>query len=40
LNFQYGKLEGKDLGAFYGPVTFGEIAWQVINQTLVYLRVK
>ncbi|MDR3305744.1 MAG: hypothetical protein LBS85_06980 [Clostridiales Family XIII bacterium] len=40
LNFLYGGLEGKDLGSLYGPVTFGEIAWQVINQTLVYLRVR
>jgi hypothetical protein len=39
LNFLYGGLEGKDLGGFYGPITFGEIAWQLLNQTLVYLRV-
>ncbi|MDR3349589.1 MAG: hypothetical protein LBO03_08365 [Acidaminococcales bacterium] len=39
LNFLYGELEGKDLGAFYGPITFGEIAYQLLNQTLVYLRV-
>jgi hypothetical protein len=39
LNFLYGKLEGKDLGGYYGPVTFGEIAWQLLNQTLVYLEV-
>jgi hypothetical protein len=40
LNFLYGELEGKDFGAFYGPITFGEIAWQLINQTLVYLRIR
>lgn len=39
LNFIYGGLEGEDLGAFYGPVTFGEIAYQLVNQTLVYLRI-
>jgi hypothetical protein len=39
LNFLYGELEDQDLGTLYGPVTFGEIAWQSINQTLVYLRV-
>ncbi|MDR0433708.1 MAG: hypothetical protein LBH21_01430 [Gracilibacteraceae bacterium] len=39
LNFLYGGLEGKDLGGLYGPVTFGEIAWQLLNQTLVYLRI-
>jgi hypothetical protein len=39
LNFLYGNLEGKDLGGFYGPITFGEIAWQLLNQTLVYVRI-
>jgi hypothetical protein len=39
LNFLYGGLEGKKLGGFYGPITFGEIAWQLLNQTLVYLRI-
>ena len=39
LNFLYGGLEGKDLGGFYGPITFGEVAWQLLNQTLVYLQI-
>lgn len=39
LNFLYGNLEGKNLGGFYGPITFGEIAWQLLNQTLVYLQI-
>lgn len=39
LNYLYGDLEGKDLGAFYGPITFGEIAYQLVNQTLVYVQV-
>ncbi len=40
LNFLYGELEGKRLEAFAGPVTFGEIAYQLVNQTLVYVTVE
>lgn len=36
LNYLYGKLEGKSTPPFAGPVTFGEIAYQLLNQTLVY----
>jgi hypothetical protein len=39
LNFLYGNLEGKNLDAFFGPITFGEIAYQLLNQTLVYVTV-
>lgn len=39
LNFVYGDLEGKAIGGVSGPVTFGEIAYQLLNQTLVMLRV-
>ncbi|MDR2780205.1 MAG: hypothetical protein LBB28_03685 [Synergistaceae bacterium] len=39
LNFLYGGLEGKNIGGFYGPITFGEVAWQLLNQTLVYLQI-
>jgi hypothetical protein len=39
LNFLYGGLEGKNIGDFYGPITFGEVAWQLLNQTLVYLQI-
>jgi hypothetical protein len=39
LNFLYGKLEGKKVAAFEGPITFGEIAYQLVNQTLVYVTV-
>ena len=39
LNYLYGELEGRDLGGFYGPVTFGEIAYQLVNQTLVYVQI-
>lgn len=39
LNFLYGGFDGKSIGAFTGPVTFGEIAYQLVNQTLVYVTV-
>ena len=39
LNFLYGELEGKEIRQFTGPVTFGEIAYQLLNQTLVYVTV-
>lgn len=39
LNFLYGELEGKDIATFFGPITFGEIAYQLVNQTLVYVTV-
>ncbi len=35
LNFLYGKLEGAQAG-LPGPFTFGEIAYQLLNQTMVY----
>jgi len=37
LNFLYGELEGKSIGKFCGPITFGEVAYQLVNQTLVYV---
>jgi len=39
LNYLYSELEGKRTGAFVGPCTFGEIAYQLLNQTLVYLSI-
>ncbi len=39
LNYLYSGLEGKKTSPFAGPVTFGEIAYQLLNQTLVYLQV-
>jgi len=39
LNFLYSGLEGKVTEGMYGPITFGEIAFQLLNQTLVYLDV-
>ena len=38
LNFLYGKLEGMHVG-LPGPFTFGEIAFQLVNQTMVYCHV-
>ena len=40
LNFLYGELEGKCIETFEGPITFGEIAYQLVNQTLVYVTVQ
>lgn len=39
LNFLYGELEGKKIENFLGPITFGEVAYQLVNQTLVYVTV-
>ena len=39
LNFLFGELEGKAIGGVEGPVTFGEIAYQLLNQTMVTVRV-
>jgi len=38
LNYVHGKLEGKAIGGFGGPITFGEIAYQLHNQTLIEVR--
>ena len=40
LNYLYLDLEGKRIPDMWGPMTFGEIAYQLLNQTLVYLRVE
>ena len=40
LNYLYGELEGKATGSFTGPVTFGEIAYMLLNQTLVRLELQ
>jgi hypothetical protein len=39
LNFMFGELEGKAIGGVQGPVTFGEIAYQLLNQTMVVIRI-
>ena len=40
LNYLYSELEGKKTGNITGPITFGEIAYQLLNQTLTYLEIK
>ena len=40
LNFVFGELEGKAIGGVEGPVTFGEIAYQLLNQTMVVVRLQ
>lgn len=40
LNFLFGELEGKAIGGVEGPITFGEIAYQLLNQTMVAVRVQ
>jgi hypothetical protein len=40
LNYLYGELQGRKTGDLNGPITFGEVAYQLLNQTLVYLDVQ
>ena len=40
LNYLYSNLEGRKTGDVVGPITFGEIAYQLLNQTLVYLAIE
>lgn len=40
LNYTHGKLKNRKTGQFVGPITFGEIAHQVLNQSLVYITLK
>ncbi len=37
LNYLYAELEGKKPGGITGPITFGEIAYMLLNQTMVYV---
>ena len=39
LNYLYGELNGQKTAPYTGPVTFGEVAYQLINQTLVYCEI-
>ncbi len=39
LNYLYSELEGKKTGGITGPATFGEVAYQLLNQTMVYLTI-
>lgn len=40
LNYLYAGLEGKRTGSILGPITFGEIAHQLLNQTIVQLYIR
>jgi hypothetical protein len=40
LNYLYAGLEGQTIGNFTGPSTFGEIAYQLMNQTMAYLTIE
>ena len=40
LNYLYGELESKTTGSFTGPATFGEIAYMLLNQTMVRLNIQ
>ncbi len=40
LNYRYGELEGRRTGEMIGPITFGEIAYHLVNQTMVYLAIE
>ena len=39
LNYLHGNLDGKKIPPYTGPVTFGEVAYQLLNQTLVYCEI-
>lgn len=39
LNYVHSSLEGRSTAGIVGPFTFGEIAYQLLNQTMVYLTV-
>lgn len=40
LNYMYAGLEGERPGDMTGPVTFGEIAYVLLTQSMVYLVVE
>ncbi|MDP3841885.1 MAG: hypothetical protein Q8Q81_04715 [Oxalobacteraceae bacterium] len=37
LNYLHSELEGKHTGNVIGPMTFGEVAYQLLNQTMVHM---
>lgn len=39
LNYLYAELEGRRTADFTGPITFGEIAYQLLNQTMAYMTI-
>ena len=40
LNYVHASLEGRHLGGFMGPMPFGEIAYVLLNQSIVYMMLK
>ncbi|HVJ55839.1 MAG TPA: hypothetical protein VM689_25485 [Aliidongia sp.] len=40
LNYVHAGLEGRTTGRLTGPMTFGEIAYRLLNQTAVYLTIE
>lgn len=40
LNYLYAELEGKKTADITGPMTFGEIAYQLLNQTMAYILIE
>lgn len=40
LNYHYANLEGKQIGNAFGPMSFGEIAYMLLNQTMVYVTIE
>jgi hypothetical protein len=40
LNYFYAGLEGRSTAPLLGPMTFGEIAYMLLNQTAVYLNIE
>jgi hypothetical protein len=39
LNYLYSELEGRRTGKITGPATFGEVVYQLLNQTVAYLTI-
>ena len=39
LNYIYANLQGKKTGKATGPTTFGEIAYQLLNQTMILITI-
>jgi hypothetical protein len=40
LNYLYAELEGKKTAGITGPMTFGEVAYQLLNQTMAYIMIE
>lgn len=40
LNYVYAELQGKKMAGITGPMTFGEIAYQLLNQTMAYVTIE